>query len=244
MSLHCYVVPQSLAARSARIVRRVATGRHVGHGSAQRPHIPLIHRAVSSAASEPTCSAPIQALRAMRALASLPGAALVAGGVALGAAGAGLIDRASPAPSTAVAAYGGSGGGGPGGGTGYASNAGSPGTLLDAGIAATPTSGTPPATDSPAAVPYIVGSASPPVGLPDIPPAAPLARRVQHGRDVSPPADTPGPNLASPPPQPSPVPDVSGPPAVNVPEPVGMDWIGFVLVGGVMVWKRSRTASR
>ena len=98
MALHCYVIPQAVARGTAQLVRRIT------HAPVGIRHIAVRSPARVPHALNPSdaCSAPIQALRAMRSLAGLPGAALVAGGMALGAAGAGVGSAPAGGPGAGV----------------------------------------------------------------------------------------------------------------------------------------------
>ena len=90
MSLHCFVTPQALAAHVTRLSHRLRHAPGVGHHVAAHTRSGAIPHAAPAAAPPVSCSAPVQALKALRALAGTPAAALVAGGMSLGAAGAGL----------------------------------------------------------------------------------------------------------------------------------------------------------
>ena len=212
MSLHCYVIPQALAAHAGHVVHRVRHAFGIGrHGVAHTTAGAVPH--VAPAAAPPvSCSAPVQALRAMRALAGAPAAALVAGGMTLGGLGAGLAGAGAPAAPYASA-------GGSGGGFVAGSNSYTP-RVVTANAA----------QQAPAATPADMGVATPgsmvTAGTPTVSTPSPSTPFQSPAPAMTPdsipdftPADTPPVETNAAPPSP-------------VPEPEGLAWFGMAAATG------------
>lgn len=232
MSLHCYVIPHSVVSTASRLFRAVSPARTAPQGVRHA----VVHHAAKPAVRLPAaagpngCAAPVQALRALRSLAGLPAAGLLAGGMALGAGGAGLSQLSGAgAPATEIGS--GSGyGGGFGGGSGSAGDsrdlASGTASTVDGSSAATGTGSVQSGSTTLGGVPAVARFRQLRAAAPQL--TSTTATQLAQSDSIQGPVtisdDT----------------TVTTADRVSVPEPIGMAWAGFLLVGGAVVWSRHR----
>ena len=229
MSLHCYVIPQALASHATHVVRHIARASGIGRRAVAHPPIGAVPHMAPVAVPPTSCSAPVQALRAMRALAGKPAAALVAGGMVLGGAGAGLAGAGAPAGQYAAGSAGGAGFAGAPGSTGPTSTtaarqfvATSSGT--GSTIAVQNSIDNTPNTFGPVATPSVL--------LVNTPNTPTLSTPVPFAVPDITPAVMPPPVLRTP--------RTDAPQPTPVPEPAGLAWVGLLAAAGTGLALRRR----
>ena len=214
MSLHCFVIPHALATHAAHAVRHITRAAGVGRRAATHTPTGAIPHMAPAAAPPVSCSAPVQALRAMRALAGTHAAALVAGGMTLGGLGAGVAGVGTPGIP-----YGAAGGGGGSYAAAAPSTARTAALVPSAGqqvaVDTTPDNGSieMPADSPPTNMPITYSAPPDHAPLPDYGPAP----------DYTPPLDYL--------PKPPPIITNAAPPTA-VPEPAGLAWLGLLAATG------------